>query len=681
MFGFGVIGQAVAHRTLFGSVNFSGHLTVGTSGIGLCHTLFVCLQCQFTIYVVRQAWVDIAWDSQRRVRAWQGQWCGRLLRLRLGLCLLQWVACWLSLWLCLGLWLSDTCWVLKVIPHLTGFLQLRRRLLIILQNAVNVRTMLTVLTCGFNTTAHDTQCCTERSGVRARPHNFFDVDVVGVERTIFAQTLSGGTGYHTDKALFETLAQHTAGNLFRTVEHRRQFARLRNKLCCTGHQVLSRLAKHIARSLRCCAGGNVISHSTQCLLNSETTARQQGLTQCGITCRSATAQGTSRRTLHSVEQPTAEISDTTCQQTGGSSRSQCVVSILGCVCVVRTLLAQYVHCITRTLDGGRAGQQRRIQAFGDRLQHTCSATELCATCAEYLIRQTESGFACGLSRTFNHTFTYGSHAFTDEVQAFSPNHDTQCGCQFVKRRSRFVAKCEQGLRHTTGFGTRASRVLIIVGLQIAPRSACGNNSVVNLFVPVHLTIAETGGFPRFFQCVHGVCEAERVSVARLVHTFRTLINGGVDGAGKVCDTTDCTVCQRVTNVANRTPKAAFLCIKQMFIGTGFCHCIFDLFLDLVFLQGIPVFFFGFCVKPVVQHFAIPQGRAVRVDTMRTIVELVGRSDELVSPLVAGGHGGGISGGLSLLGLGLCLLLLRHIRGLLLGERVLHSFLCLGDTRF
>ena len=88
LFGLGVISQAFAHRTLFGCINFGCHLSVSTSGIGLGHTFLVCLQRQFTIYVVRQAWVYIAWDSQRRVRAWQGQWCGRLLRLRLGLCLL-----------------------------------------------------------------------------------------------------------------------------------------------------------------------------------------------------------------------------------------------------------------------------------------------------------------------------------------------------------------------------------------------------------------------------------------------------------------------------------------------------------------------------------------------------------------------------------------------------------------
>ena len=274
-FGFGVICQAVTHCTLFGRVNFSGHLTVGTSGIGLRHTLFVCLQCQFTIYVVRQAWVDIAWDSQRRVRAWQCQWRSRL-RLGLSLRLLQWVnrRLVLCLWLglCLTLWLRYTGRVLDVIPHLTCVLQLRRCLLIVLQNTVNVGTMFAVFTRGFNATAHDTQCRTQRSGVLTGADNFFDVDVVGIERTIFAQALCGGTGYHTDKALFETLAQHTAGNLFRTVEHRRQFARLRNKLRGTGHQVLGRFAEYVARSFRRCTGSDVVSHCTQSLLNSETTA-------------------------------------------------------------------------------------------------------------------------------------------------------------------------------------------------------------------------------------------------------------------------------------------------------------------------------------------------------------------------------------------------------------------------
>ena len=91
--------------------------------------------------------------------------------------------------LCLG-WTYYTIRILDVIPHLTGFLQLRRRLLVILQNAVNVGTILTVFTGGFNTTAHDTQCRAERSGVRARPHNFFDVNIVGIECAIFAQALS-----------------------------------------------------------------------------------------------------------------------------------------------------------------------------------------------------------------------------------------------------------------------------------------------------------------------------------------------------------------------------------------------------------------------------------------------------------------------------------------------------------
>ena len=229
-------------------------------------------------------------------------------------------------------------------------------LLIVLQNTVNVGTVFTVFTGGLDATAHDTQCRTQRSGVLTGADNFFDVDVVGIERTIFAQALCSGTGYHTDKSLFETLAQHTAGKLFRTVEHRRQFARLRNKLRGTGYQVLGCFAKHIARSLRCCAGGNIISHSTQSLLNSETTARQQGLTQSGITCRSATAQSTSRRTLYGVEQFTAGISDTTCQQAGNSGSSQRIVSILRSGRIVCTLLPQYVHCITCALDGRRTCQ-------------------------------------------------------------------------------------------------------------------------------------------------------------------------------------------------------------------------------------------------------------------------------------------------------------------------------------
>ena len=275
---------------------------------------------------------------------------------------------------------------------------------------------------------------------------------------------------------------------------------------------------------------------------------------------------------------------------------------------------------------------------------------MCATGAEYIICHAERGLAHTFGCAFHNTFTNSSYTFADEIQTLSTDHNAKRRGQFVKRSSRFIAKGEQGLCHTAGFGTGASRVLRVVGLQIAPCCACGNNSIVNLFVPVHLTIAETGGFPRFFQCVHGVCEAERVSVARLVHTFRTLINGGVDGAGKVCDTTDCTVCQRVTNIADRTPKAAFFCIEQVLVGAGFYHCVFDLLLDLVFLQGVPVLFFGLSVQPVIQHFAIPQGRTVRVDTVCTIIELIGRSDELVSPLVAGGHGGGVGRCLLLLGL-------------------------------
>ena len=306
---------------------------------------------------------------------------------------------------------------------------------------------------------------------------------------------------------------------------------------------------------------------------------------------------------------------------------------------------------------------------------------MCATGAEYIVGHAERGFAHTFGCAFHNTFTNSSHAFADEVQTLSTDHNAQRRGQFIKRRSRFVAKCKQGLCHTAGFGTGTSRVLVVVGLQIAPRGACGNNSIINLLVPVHLTIAETGKLPRLFHCVNRIDITESVGVTRLAHAFRALVGGNVERTGKVGNTADGTVSQRVTNIANRAPKAAFFCIKQVLVGADFYHCIFDLFLDLVFLQCVPVFFFGFCVQPVIQHFAIPQGRAVRVDTMRTIVELVGRSDELVSPLVAGGHGGGISGGLLLLGLGLCLLLLCHIRGLLLGERVLHSFLCLGDTRF
>ena len=145
-------------------------------------------------------------------------------------------------------------------------------LLIALQDTVNGGAVFTVFTGGLDTAAHDTQCRTERSGVLARADNLIDVDVVGIERTIFAQTLSSCAGYHTDKALFETLAEHTAGKLFRTVEHSRQLTGFRNKLGSTGHQVLGRFAEYVARSLRCCAGGNIISHCTQSLLNSEATA-------------------------------------------------------------------------------------------------------------------------------------------------------------------------------------------------------------------------------------------------------------------------------------------------------------------------------------------------------------------------------------------------------------------------
>ena len=87
-------------------------------------------------------------------------------------------------------WLSNTRWVLKVIPHLPRILQMGISLLVIPQNTVNVRAVRTVLACGFNATTHDTQGCTERGGVRTGPHNLFDVDVVGIERTIFAQALS-----------------------------------------------------------------------------------------------------------------------------------------------------------------------------------------------------------------------------------------------------------------------------------------------------------------------------------------------------------------------------------------------------------------------------------------------------------------------------------------------------------
>ena len=66
--------------------------------------------------------------------------------------------------------------------------------------------------------------------------------------------------------------------------------------------------------------------------------------------------------------------------------------------------------------------------------------------------------------------------------------------------------------------------------------------------------------------------------------------------------------------------------------------------------------------------------------MCTIVELIGGSDELVSPLVAGGHSSGGCRCLLLLCLQLRLLLLGCIRRLLLGERVLHRLLRLGDTR-